>query len=253
MNTGNDWAFNDPGKQWDALFDGPPLSVVSSQFLIESNLMPDGYSKIEVVGGTLTDKQNWVTFQGDDPACAYQILPFSSILCGFEGYSIQEEIGSKDLWAIGGGYGAQYETMVWEAKRQLYDKLLRNPSLVNYSPAISAFYSAANSGVIGQYRTFQQLMEDLYKTPSSIEFGYASTLNSYQQKSAILKSLFATMDSIGSSASNYSSLELQYIAISSALEPVIVQLSNYDSLLEIEYANRITALIAANQNLVLSD
>jgi hypothetical protein len=253
MNTGNDWTFADPGKQWDALFEGPLSSVGLSPFMVESNLMPDGYSKIEVVGGTLTDKQNWFTFQGEDPACAYEIHPLSSFLCGFEGYSIQEAIGSKDLWATSGSYGTQYPTMVWEAKRQLYDKLLRNPSLVNYSPAISAFYTEASNGAIGQYRAFQQLLEDLYKTPGSMEAGYASTLNNYQQINAALINIFAAMDSVGTSSTYYAGLEQQYNTTLSQAVPIMAQLSVYDSLLQIEYANRINGLLTANQNLPGND
>ncbi len=249
MNTGNDWTYNDPGKQWDALFEGNILQIADSKFEVETSLMPDGYNKVEVVGGSQTDKQNWFTFQGDDPACAYSVHPFSYLLCGFEGYSIQEDIVSKDLWAIDGSYEAQYPTMAWEAKRQLYDKLLRNPSLINYRPGISAFYAAASNGVIGQYRAFQQLLEDLYKTPGIMQAAYDTTLNSYQQKNAALNSIFAAMDSVGTNSAYYSGLEQQYNTILSDAQPVMAQLSIYDSLLKIEYANRINGLLTANQNL----
>lgn len=249
INTGNDWTFNDPGKQWDAIYEGSITDIDDSQFLVESALMPDGHNNIEVVGGTTTDKQNWFKFQGDDPACAYQLTPSSSILCGFEGYAIQEDIESKDLWATEGSSEPQNYTMVWEAQRQLYDKLLRNPSLVSHSTPISDFFTNASNGTIGQYHDFSHLLEDLYIVPGSMASSFNSTFNNYVEANATLLTLQKAMDSVSISSPYHEGLSEEYQASFSDMETLSSQILLYDSLLSIEYTNRITGLLTANQNL----
>jgi hypothetical protein len=49
--------------------------------------MPDGYDKIEVVGGTQMDRENWFKFEGTDPACFIDVnipprRPFSAAFKG---------------------------------------------------------------------------------------------------------------------------------------------------------------------------
>lgn len=197
------------------------------------------------------DKQNWFKFEGDDPACVFQFNapPAFSNYCGFQGYGLQEEPNDKDKWAADGSSDPAYFSMKWEAGRQLYEKLLRQPSLVNYSSTISAFYTAASNGAIGQYTTFQQQFADLYKLPSDIESSYFSILNSWQSKGADLKELEEKMKITDVNSSEFKVYMQQRSTLLMDLQSQVGQLFAYDAHLKVEYNNRLAALYLANQNL----
>ncbi|MDP1817769.1 MAG: hypothetical protein Q8K92_25150, partial [Leadbetterella sp.] len=70
IHNGNRWDFSDANKIWDAKYDGVINQVPASRFVVDPILLPDIHNKIEVVGGTQTDKENWFVFEeGERTTC----------------------------------------------------------------------------------------------------------------------------------------------------------------------------------------
>lgn len=250
-NTGNDWTFSDPGKQWDALFEGNPQSVIQSRFFVESNLMPDGYDKIEVVGGTQMDRENWFKFEGAAPACFIDvnIPPTPSIFCGFQGYPLQEGIDPKDEWAAGGSATTGMGAMLWEAQRQLYDKLEREPALIGHSSAVSDFKAQADNGAVGAWYAFEQGLADLYTFPSGMENAYSTLLGVCRSKSGDLASIAEQLETTDPSTTGYATLMGQRNLLLNEMDSLFSLLFASDSLLQEEFSSRASALTATNPNL----
>lgn len=250
-NTGNDWTFSDPGKQWDALYEGNNFQIPASRFFVEPSLMPDGYGKIEVVGGTQMDKENWFSFQGADPVCFIDINipPTPSVFCGFQGYPLQGGIDPKDEWAAGGSAATSMGAMLWEARRQLYGKLEREPALIGYSSAVSDFYAQADNGAVGAWYAFEQGLANLYTFPSGMENAYSTLLGACRSKSGDLASIAEQLETTDPSTTGYATLMGQRNLLLNEMDSLFSLLLASDSLLQAEFSSRTGALTAANQNL----
>ncbi len=250
-HTGNTWAFNDPGKVWDAKYEGDIALISASRFYVDPVFLPDLYNKIEVVGGTLTDKQNWFVFQeGGREQCVIDINipPTPSFLCGFYASS-PGFISENDTWALESNSDPSLAAMKWESQRQLYDKLLREPGLINYNEAISSFYSGSASGAIGQYRAFAQALNDIYAVPANFGSGYQTALESFNQLSETLQTVESNLSTETYGSSAYENLLTERNDLLAQLEPLTTQLTEYDALLATERNVRINELLTSNLNL----
>jgi Secretion system C-terminal sorting domain len=250
-HNGNSWAFNDPGKVWDAKYEGVLSQTFFSKFYVDPVLLPDLYNKIEVVGGTLSDKQNWFEFEeGGRVQCEIEINipPTPSFLCGFDADS-PGFISENDTWALESNSDPSLAAMKWESQRQLYDKLLREPGLINHNEDVSSFYTGSASGAIGQYRAFAQALNDIYAVPASLGSGYQTALDSFNQLSETLQTVESNLSTETYGSSAYELLLAERSDLLAQLEPVNTLLSEYDTLLAIECNVRINDLLTSNLNL----
>jgi hypothetical protein len=168
-NTGNDWSFSDPDKSLDAQFDGNPNSIASSKFFTQSTNIPDGYSKIEVVGGTIADAMNWFTFNGTDPDCQYSVA--SNQFCGMQANfeaSEPEAIDESDL-GVANLPIDDSDALNTLAQTQLYSKLKRNPNLISNSNALSQFSNLASTSQLETLSNLNMTLSAIGDYPPALE------------------------------------------------------------------------------------
>jgi hypothetical protein len=139
--------------------------------------------------------------------------------------------------------------MLWEAQRQLYDKLVQEPSLIGHSSAVSDFYAQADNGAVGAWHAFEQGLADLYTFPSGMGNAYPALLVACRSKSGDLASIAEQLGTANPSTAGYATLIGQRNLLLNETDSLLSRLFAYDSLLQVEFSGKTGALATTNQNL----
>lgn len=250
-HNGNDWRFADANKLWDAIYEGNNTLIFNSAFFVDPILIPDQYSKINVVNGTQADKEAWFIFEeGERIICEVDvnIPPANSYLCG-NTVTPAAYISGKDEWSVGYESNTNLAAVQWEAQRQLFDKLVDNSSLISHSTAVSNFYTAAATGAVGAYKDYSLALRQLHEVPSSISAAYQAYKDTFGIKSQALKLIEANWSTLTPGTSYYDSLLTIRNELLAELEPIVQQLVVYDSITSLAVEERLSDLIIQNAGL----
>lgn len=176
---------------------GSDLHVADSEFFVETGDLPDHPNSIQTPNVINAD---W-----------FQVTGFEKDNCGdcedaFSQSPRAPMIYSTDInFATGAYQNTTYGEMVnWEVQYSLYKKLKNNPTLIGYSPKISAFYYNAFNGKIDSFYTVENAIRSISNIPSTL----ASSINS----------CYATLLSNEATLENLKNRIYQAYSISDSLE-----------------------------------
>ncbi|MBV6443637.1 MAG: hypothetical protein EPGJADBJ_05420 [Saprospiraceae bacterium] len=232
INTGNTWA--GASDLLDAFYDG---STQQAQFNAPFTTSPLNINSAKI------EPNDWFFLFGTDPSCTESsfscpdITPKGGIT----------ELTTSDLAALS-AVGEENEYVLrFQQKRQLYRKLVENPSLVNWNQSVNNFYTAAQSNTVGAFDALDEAFHRLYSLSPSLE-------QTYNPLARQLDSLGAELDAIHAQYP-LSTPEVQETLLEQAheLADQIVDLQNQVNALlpsvENEMQTRLTQLLIQNSDI----
>lgn len=245
FHRGNDWSL--AGTTWDGYFNGNPAIAPFVFYTVDPSLLPNGLSKIFVSGGNASD---WFAdLTGAEAAC----VNTPNSYCGRTPFPQEppggdEQISGNDAWAMGGLQDADYAVIHWNAQRDLYQKLLRYPALVNASAQAAAFFSAAQSGNLGKFVAVESGLADLHESaPQDAAAYYAA-----QSSLGVLYGSLETLDDQIAVADPAAlpGLLAQRSSLLAQISTASATLAGYDAVIEAAVAQRLLDLQALNASIV---
>ncbi len=176
-NHGNTWAEPNINTVWDAVYSGNAANITYSEITTKLPLIPNGYTKIQVPFGA--SPMDWFQFTGNDPSCQ------DWTNCGETAFEFQEnpnefdELTPTDLDALNSPTSNDdiANVLHWESQRYLYQKLVNNPTLVNWNTSVATFYNDAQNGLIGKFYAVEKGIRGLNTPSSSLSTSYNSLLD----------------------------------------------------------------------------
>lgn len=169
FHRGNDWS--SANTTWDAFFNGSPNFVQPTRYFVDYSFLSDT-NKISVNGGGNTN--NWFQLENhSEDTCG------TTTYCGHTPYepelgisSSSDTLTGNDYWAIDTLDDEAYSAIHWEARRYLYEKLVKNPDLLNESQDIVDFFDEAEAGNIGKFYAVEDGLTRLYEPPANMAGDY---------------------------------------------------------------------------------
>lgn len=242
FHRGNDWS--GAATTWDAYFNGNPAFAQLSFYTVDPSLLANT-NKVYVSGG---DPSDWfLVTNGTEATCA-------AAHCGHTPYGSEYalddgegEITGNDLWAIDTIFYTHYAAIHWDARRYLYEKLVKYPELLEESQEIEDFYEAAGAGAIGKFYDVEDGLAKLYEPPSNIAGDY------YDAQTA-LAGLNGDLDALDAEIEEAESWELPALLAERAdlvedIEEVALEVAGYDSIIAAAVPQKLADLEELNTSI----
>ncbi len=242
FHRGNDWS--GAATTWDAYFNGNPAFAQLSFYTVDPSLLANT-NKVYVSGG---DPSDWfLVTNGTEATCA-------AAHCGHTPYGSEYalddgegEITGNDLWAIDTIFYTHYAAIHWDARRYLYEKLVKYPELLEESQEIEDFYEAAGAGAIGKFYDVEDGLANLYEPPSNIAGDY------YDAQTA-LAGLNGDLDALDAEIGEAESWELPALLAERAdlvedIEEVALEVAGYDSIIAAAVPQKLADLAELNTSI----
>ena len=234
------------GNQWNGTYTsyGAYLSGINTNSALANQIFYYDPSGANIPPTTNNDIMNLGWFAGNLNAkefdCSnYDCQPF--IPLGDDSRSEDEIIANND------DLGSEYvDPSNYFADRFLFERLLKNPELMQNNVILQAFYDQKIYGTIGQFSEMNQEIQDAVKWETVYQMVYATNENliiNAADSLSILDSLLANGYTGGSKADNLNSKMATLAASNDALKATIEQIQDY----------RLSNSIDDNADIVVSD
>lgn len=168
FHRGNDWGA--ANTTWDAYFNGNANFIPFTRYYVDYSLLANT-NKVSVNGGG--NINNWFTLENDseDTCGTAAYCGHTPYQPGFSGGG-EESLTGNDYWAADSLSDEDYTAIHWEARRYLYEKLVKNPDLLNENTEIADFFEAAEAGNIGMFYAVEDGLTRLYEPSETIAEDY---------------------------------------------------------------------------------
>lgn len=161
QHGGNLWTGNAPTGGFEARHNGQPNNIQLSRFFIHTS---SGDFFPSPISTPLGNQGDWFILQFGTPdichpinSCTQNGIGLISPLSPMEEAVINETPLTTDF----------VQPILWEASRDVYDRLKEDPGLINSSSQVSNFYSLHSTSSIGGFWELEKRMNDLYPLSES--------------------------------------------------------------------------------------
>jgi len=186
---GNDWnGYTYPNMQ-GARHNGTTDNIVKqSLYTVNPASYPTHTTSISVANSALTWFSNISQYQTF--SCADQVAPLK---CGNNGpltpLVIPSNPDSADVFVVLDSIDSEHfpNSYKWIAKRQVYDKLLRWPTMINSKTVFAPFYNTNVSSSIGQFSNMKRNINRAALIPGFNDTGYRLQLSGIDSLENLLR------------------------------------------------------------------
>ena len=186
---GNDWnGYTYPNMQGARHNGTSKIVVEASQYTVNPNSYPTHTTSISIANSTLTWFSNISQYQTF--SCADQVAPLK---CGNNGpltpIIVPSNPDSADVFVVLDSIDSEHfpNSYKWIAKRQVYDKLLRWPTMINSKTVFAPFYNTNVSSSIGQFSNMKRNINRAALIPGFNDTGYRLQLSGIDSLENLLR------------------------------------------------------------------
>ncbi|MEQ1747118.1 MAG: right-handed parallel beta-helix repeat-containing protein [Saprospiraceae bacterium] len=239
-HRGNDWG--NAATTWDGVYQGNFAFIPYTRYFVNSSHLADD-SKITVNGGGNDD--DWFTIENEAEYTCSSYCGHTAYTPVFAAPGGSGTITDNDMWAADDlGDLPGYTAIHWDARRDLYGKLVQYPGLLNQNATIDDFYEEAEEGNIGVFHAVVDGLVRLHEPPSNIAEDYYDAYELLADRYADLNALDETIEEADST--ELPGLLDQRDSMVADIEITLAETVVYDSIIAAAVPQRLNDLITLN-------
>jgi hypothetical protein len=243
-HRGNDWS--NASTTWDGVYQGDASFIPLTRYFVDPSLLADD-SKITVNSGG--NDNDWFNIENETEYSCGDFCGHTAYEPVFAPPGGSGIITANDEWAaetLGDLPG--YAAIHWDARRDLYSKLMCYPAMLNTNATIDDFFDEAASGNIGLFYDIEDGLYRLYESPTTIEEDYYDAHETLAAQFADLNDLDETLEEADSTA--VPGLLALRDSMVAELEITLAVIAVYDSIIAEAVPQRLSDLITLNASIV---